>query len=1071
MRSFFLCLPIILFAGFHPVIAADQHHHCYYDDATLRAVHFVDDREGWAVGDEGVIWHTMDGGTNWERQPSGVRGSLRSIHFVDTCVGWIAGREELPGGTSAGVVLFTRDAGVNWRRILVHSLPGLHLVRFVDKQTGYLAGDGSEQFPTGLFATTDGGKTWAPVPGPRAPSWRAGDFNQEGGALAGAWNRLATVRRGQVFVVDMDSLGGRSLCGLQLRGDGGVAVGQGGLVLLSRRSRGSSWYYAETGLPAEVRASMDFHAVSGTGKDIWAVGRPGSVALHSPDGGKSWKLVRTGQNMPLHGLFFSKERGWAVGELGTVLHTSDGGKTWRVVHRGGMHTAALCVHARPTGVPLDTASLLGARDGYLTTGLCVTGPEPVSADLGRVSEACRFASAYRQAGAAAAESLWQFPIGSHLARANKETLLAAWNQLHGDRAAEQLLRQVVLAIRTYRPAIVLTDHPASDHGADALVAEAVKEAFHQAGDATFFPEQLTNFGLEPHKAKKLYGLWPRGGADAQVHHDLTALSPRLGSSLREFSATPAALLSPDHPPAQRHYKLLADHLAGATTHRELMEGISLAPGGLARRLLPPLKEMSSDALKAVRARAHLWAIAEAPANELTSPERLLAQIGPTLAEMPEDAGARVVYGLANLYARKGQWAMARETHLMLVERYPVHPLAVQSYRWLILHQGSSEARRRHELGQFLVVEHVNNAVPGKAQAPINISPTPHSRDPKGQDAPTHPSTETKKKDPKAKPEVKHQVKDVPSFETKKEDRISYLGNKEGVRRWYQGCVETEKKLSAIGPLYSREPAIQFCVQSARRHLGDVEQALRWYREFSANTPDGPWRNCALAELWLSNRTGAPPKPVLTCRPSDTRPYLDGKLDDPCWVGARPVRLQSAAGDTLSRYPTEVRMAYDRDFVYFAVRCGHPAGGVVEAAKVRTRDQDLRRNDRVSILLDLDRDYATCFHLQVDQGGCVVEDCWGDRTWDPKWFVAIHREPAAWTAEIAIPRTALTGDYITPGNAWAANVIRVLPGQGVQALSLPAEAPETAIRPEGLGLILFLQGGQQAAARPDKIVPR
>jgi hypothetical protein len=133
--------------------------------------------------------------------------------------------------------------------------------------------------------------------------------------------------------------------------------------------------------------------------------------------------------------------------------------------------------------------------------------------------------------------------------------------------------------------------------------------------------------------------------------------------------------------------------------------------------------------------------------------------------------------------------------------------------------------------------------------------------------------------------------------------------------------------------------------------------------------------------------------------------------------------------------------------------------------VRTRDRDLRQHDRVSILLDLDRDYATCFHLQIDATGCVAEDCWGDRTWDPRWFVAIHREEALWTVEAAIPRHALTADHITPGRAWAANVVRVLPGRGVQALSLPAEAPEEALRPEGMGLLLFTQDDQRSASRP------
>src|SRR5437879_5338350 len=37
-----------------------------FDDAPLHAIQFVDAQEGWAVGDEGVVWHTIDGGKKWE---------------------------------------------------------------------------------------------------------------------------------------------------------------------------------------------------------------------------------------------------------------------------------------------------------------------------------------------------------------------------------------------------------------------------------------------------------------------------------------------------------------------------------------------------------------------------------------------------------------------------------------------------------------------------------------------------------------------------------------------------------------------------------------------------------------------------------------------------------------------------------------------------------------------------------------------------------------------------------------------------------------------------------------------
>src|SRR5260370_17377452 len=194
----------VLFAAFAPAArAADRRN---FEDAALHAVQFVDEREGWAVGDEGVVWHSIDSGQTWERQPTGVRASLRALHFANPYPGRIAGRGERPGGGSTGVLLYTQDGGVEWKEVLLGALPGLNVVRFVDLKTGYLAGDGSEQFPTGVFMTTDAGRSWQPLKGPRCPTWLAGDFNANGGALAGAWNRLATLRDKGVSLTTVDSL-------------------------------------------------------------------------------------------------------------------------------------------------------------------------------------------------------------------------------------------------------------------------------------------------------------------------------------------------------------------------------------------------------------------------------------------------------------------------------------------------------------------------------------------------------------------------------------------------------------------------------------------------------------------------------------------------------------------------------------------------------------------------------------------------------------------------------------------------------------------------------------------------
>jgi len=239
---------------------------------------------------------------------------------------------------------------------------------------------------------------------------------------------MASVRTERVAVGQNDSLGGRTLRGVHLDGKHGFAVGEGGLVL-EGDCGAASWDFVDVKLPEELKASWDFHAIHGSGKHFWAVGRPGSVVLHTPDAGRSWEVQRTGYPLPLHGLYFGSERqGWAVGEFGTILGTSDGGKTWKLQRRGGQRAAALFVHARSAGLPADAVALLGGQDGYLTTALRVTAPDPSSAAPGRVTEATRFALAHRQAGGAAAETLWQFPVGSHSARGERDELLKAWTR-------------------------------------------------------------------------------------------------------------------------------------------------------------------------------------------------------------------------------------------------------------------------------------------------------------------------------------------------------------------------------------------------------------------------------------------------------------------------------------------------------------------------------------------------------------------------------------------------------------------------------------------------------------------
>ncbi|HEX8148919.1 MAG TPA: YCF48-related protein [Pyrinomonadaceae bacterium] len=89
----------------------------------LNAVWFATPERGWAVGGEGVILSTADGGRTWRRQASGVGEDLYDVKFFDEAEGWAVGR--------GGAMLHTADGGRTWadtKRLTTHALERIHTV-------------------------------------------------------------------------------------------------------------------------------------------------------------------------------------------------------------------------------------------------------------------------------------------------------------------------------------------------------------------------------------------------------------------------------------------------------------------------------------------------------------------------------------------------------------------------------------------------------------------------------------------------------------------------------------------------------------------------------------------------------------------------------------------------------------------------------------------------------------------------------------------------------------------------------------------------------------------------------
>jgi hypothetical protein len=618
---------------------------------------------------------------------------------------------------------------------------------------------------------------------------------------------------------------------------------------------------------------------------------------------------------------------------------------------------------------------------------------------------------------------------------------------------------MVLALRVWRPNVIVMDAPFDLGDAktiDNLLADLVTQAVTRAADNRAYPEQLDAMGLQTWKVGKVYGRW-KDQKGSTLSIDLTRISQRLETTIRDFAAEASALLGATQAtlPLVQHYRLIASNVEGAAGHVNLLQGFDLAPGGTARRKQTLLPLSNPEFERIARARRNMELMAEAPPSPLNDPNKMLGQIGPMLEKMPESQAVPAAFTIAKQLAKNGQWSMAREAFIALVKRYPSHPLAAEACRWLIRHDASSESRRRYELGQFWVLTQ-STVVEGSPLQVPDIKLTKMNPD--------------KQADPDQAPRVerlKTETSNLPAGQYKRE--VGNFATPQSTRQWYQGSVDVADKLAAFGPVYANEVEAQFCLQSARRQLGDFDAPLRWYRQYLNTHVDGAYRDAALMELWLANRRGDSPKPLAYCRQTDSRPYLDGDLEDACWQGGKRLQLKNAQGNTVDEYPTEVSLSYDMQFIYFAVQCRHPAAGFVPLAKTRTPDADVKPYDRISLMFDLDRDYSTYYHLQVDQRGCLADECvvnTADRSWNPRWFVSCKSDKSGYQIEGAIPITELTGEQISINRSWAFNVARIIPGKGVQAWSIPADV---APRPEGMGILVFTQDsngpGKQAREEP------
>jgi photosystem II stability/assembly factor-like uncharacterized protein len=111
----------------------------------LEDIYFADNDNGWAVGRQGKIIRTTNGGTSWSTQNSTTTKDLNKIFMVNSSAGYAVG--------DGGTVL--KYNGTTWSTLSIGFSQDMYGVYFLDASTGWVSGDWGC-----IKMTTDGGSTW-----------------------------------------------------------------------------------------------------------------------------------------------------------------------------------------------------------------------------------------------------------------------------------------------------------------------------------------------------------------------------------------------------------------------------------------------------------------------------------------------------------------------------------------------------------------------------------------------------------------------------------------------------------------------------------------------------------------------------------------------------------------------------------------------------------------------------------------------------------------------------------------------------------------------------------------------
>jgi hypothetical protein len=159
-------------------------------------------------------------------------------------------------------------------------------------------------------------------------------------------------------------------------------------------------------------------------------------------------------------------------------------------------------------------------------------------------------------------------------------------------------------------------------------------------------------------------------------------------------------------------------------------------------------------------------------------------------------------------------------------------------------------------------------------------------------------------------------------------------------------------------------------------------------------------------------TGAKAAEPVAIYKADTRPVIDGKLDDPVWQNATRfdnfITFKPDYGKPTSE-KTTIMMTYDRKYIYFAFDCQDSEPARIKAAMSKRDGIDM--DDWIGVVLDTfgDQQGGYLFEvnpLGVQMDGMINADGNGDASFDTVWESKGRIHDGGYSVEMAVPFKSL-----------------------------------------------------------------